>query len=121
MLGSIVAWGQVVKWSGLALIIAGATWWLLSTYDRAREADALESRLAVAEAQARAAGRFNDQVRELQGVVDERMGQFTAQTRADTQRVLDRIAREVPAGNPCFSRETTRLLNSRRSPDAPPR
>lgn len=121
MLGSLVAWGQVIKYCGLALIIAGATWWLLSTVSRAREADALESRLAVAEAQARAAERFNDQVRELQGIVDGRMGQFTSQARADTQKVLDRIAREVPAGSRCFSRETVRLLNSRRSADEPTR
>lgn len=120
MLGSITVWGQVLKWGGLALVIAGATWWLLSTVSRAREADALEARLVVAEAQARAAERFNDQVRQLQAVVDTRMGEFVTERRETTQRVIERIIREVPAGNPCFSRETVQILNSRRGVDGRP-
>lgn len=93
------------------LIAAGATWWLLSTVARAREADRLEDQLATAKALWALERAHAKAVQELTAAVDTRMARFITDTNNRTQVTRERIIREVPAGSPCFSLGTVRLLN----------
>ena len=94
------------------LIAAGATWWLLSTVARAREADRLENELATTKGLWALERAHAKAVRDLTAAVDGRMAQFITDTNNRTQVTRERIIREVPAGSPCFSLGTVRVLNA---------
>lgn len=94
------------------LIAAGATWWLLSTVARAREADRLENELATTKGLWAMERVHAKAVRDLTAAVDGRMAKFLTDTNNRTQVTRERIIREVPAGSPCFSLGTVRLLNA---------
>lgn len=113
---------EPLSYIGLALLIGGAAWWLLSTIDRARDADEFERQIIEMRAEKKAAGEFAEAVGKLTSAVDGRMATFIRDANKNARQTRERIIREVPTGSPCFGLDTVRLLNgsARRGPPSVP-
>jgi hypothetical protein len=124
MLGSLSLWTTVIKYGLVAVVVGGATWWLLATVQRAREADQLEADLARERAVSAAKVDFEAKVEMIRTGFEVAFSEFQAATTAANAQRRENLHNALPSNTRvCLSRDVVRLLNNAgdRRPDLPER
>lgn len=120
MFGTLNLWATIAKYAVVALLVGGATWWLLATVQRAREADQLEVDLARERAVGAAKAEFETKVESLRTAFEKSFSEFQAATTAANAQRRENLNNALPANTRiCLSRDVVRLLNNAgdRGPD----
>lgn len=102
----------LLRYGVVGVGIAFATWFALSTYDRAREADRLESQIAQMKSQQAAQKEFDAKVDEVRQTFETRMNEFNVNLAKMGEQRRERIIERIPENTRvCLTADVVRLLN----------